>query len=294
MFADLYCSFPSLACYDGAADGAASATVTGADGGSAGASATGADGGSAAGGTELKFNQTQVNKFLAEERRKAEAHWKAQNKALLEEKETKINELLADKNLTVAERDRLQADYTKVQNDLKEHRSEKETMLRERKAAEDALKTQVQELDGRAKSWESRYSESTIKRELQEAAVKNNAVNADQLVKLLKPDTKMVPVMDEAGKPTGEYTPVVELDVVKDGKSTKVQYSPAKAVEYMKSQTAQYGNLFRSNVAAGVGGNAKPADSLGSGPIDPANLTQEQYEEIRKDPAKSAAMFGRR
>ena len=220
MFADLYCSFPSLACYDGAADGAASATVTGADGGSAGASATGADGGSAAGGTESKFNQTQVNKFLAEERRKAEAHWKAQNKALLEEKETRINELLADKNLTTAERDRLQADYTKVQDELKEHRSEKETMLRERKAAEDALKyPESKEFEGKAKSWESRYSESTIKGELQEAAVKNNAVNADQLVKLLKPDTKMVPVMDEAGKPTGEYTPVVEMEVVKDGKT---------------------------------------------------------------------------
>jgi hypothetical protein len=294
-FLDLYWSAPTLACYDGEggdAGGQAVGQTGGQAAGQAGNQAAGQSAGEQSG--EAKFTQKQVNQFVAEERRRAEAHFKAQNKTLLEEKESRINELLADKSLTTAERDRLQGDYAKVQDQLKEYRSEKETMLRDRKQAEDALNTRVKELDGRAKSWELRYTESTIKRELQEAAVKHNAVNADQLVKLLKPDTKMVAVLDSAGQPTGEYTPVVELEMVKDGKLEKVQLSPAKAVEYMKSQTAQYGNLFRNSVAGGVGGSAKPAESLGSGPIDLANLTQSQYEEIRRDPAKSAALFGRR
>jgi hypothetical protein len=292
MLRDLYCSIPTLACYDGAADAgaAATATATGAAAGGATATATGA-----VAGDEPKFTQKQVNAFLAEERRKTEVHVKTQNKVLLEEKETRIAELLANSQLTTAEKERLQADYTKVQEDLKSYRTEKETILRERKASEDALNARAKELEDRAKSWESRYSDSTIKRELQEAAVKNNAWNADQLVALLRPNTKMVAVKDAAGQDTGEYTPVVEIDVTRDGKTAKTQLSPAKAVEYMKSVPAQYGNLFKSGAAGGTGTNNLPAGSPGmSSAIDLNNLTQAQYEAIRKDPAQSAAVFGRR
>ena len=85
------------------------------------------------------------------------------------------------------------------------------------------------------------------------------------------------------------------MEIKKDGKTEMM--TPTKAVEWMKSLPAQFGNLFKSGAATGIGASSSssssPAGQSGpSGAVDLSTLTQEQYEALRKDPKRFAAIFG--
>jgi uncharacterized protein YdiU (UPF0061 family) len=250
-----------LSCYDGeepAADAAAAA---------AGSTAPVADG-------VKTFNQDHVNKFLADEKRKTDA----KVKQMLAEKQGLVDKLLADKNLSEQDRATLQTEKEALQSQLL---TKEEKLKAEKKAVEDNLTAKVKEIEAKAAQWETRYTESSVKRELQEASVKGDACHPEQLVALLKPMTKIEAIKDAAGNPTGEYKTVVEMEETKDGKTQTVQYTPEQAVAAMKALPAQYGNLFKTPAVGVVGGNSAPAFVPGSGQIDWANLTQSQYAELR-------------
>ncbi len=232
---------------------------------------------------DAKFTQNDLNKILAEERRKADA----KVKSLLGEKQVHIDKLLEMKNLTEQERAALQTEKEELQRQLL---TKEERLKAEKKAVEDTLNAKVKEIETKATAWEQRYVASSIKRELQDAAVKGDAFNPGQLVAMLKPMTTMEPVKDASGNPTDELAPVVTIE--KDGKPT--QFTPEQAIAYMKTVPAQYGNLFKAKSVPGVGANSQPAMLPGSGEIDWNNLSQAQYEALRgKNPALPAGK-GRR
>jgi hypothetical protein len=252
----LYESPIFLSCFDGEADAAAA---------SAAAAATPPAAPVVADGVKT-FNQEQVNAFLAEEKRKTDAKFKT----ALTQKQTLIDQMLADKTLSEQSRATLEAEKESLQTQLL---TKEEKLKAEKKAVEDSLTAKVKETEAKATEWETRFSESTVKRELQEAAVTGEAFNPTQLVTLLKNSSKLEPVMGADGKPTGDHKTVVTLD----GKT----YSPAEAVAAMKADVAQYGNLFKTPSVAGAGASSAPAFVPGSGQIDWANLTQAQYEQLR-------------
>ncbi len=230
------------------------------------------------------FTQDEVNTFLAKERKKGESTLKQ----IAEQHEKNLKEAMDQKGLTEAKKAELQAQLDEVQAKLySAEELHKQQLAKLRNDSDQAAK----QAQAKAQEWEQRFTSSTIARELQEAAVKHDAFNADQLVALMKPATKMVPVTDAQGQPTGEYQTVVEVN--KNG--TKELMTPVKAVEWMKSLPAQFGNLFKSGAAGGAGSNSAPANAPGqSGPIDWANMTQAQYEALRKDPQRSKDMLGSR
>ena len=247
-----------LACYEGEDAAAAEAAAA-----KAAADKAAAD---AASANKATFNQDQVNKFLADERRKSEAKYKA----VLAEQATSLEQLLATKTLTENEKAAAEAKLEEVQNTLL---SEKQKLEKKAKDIETQLGAKLKEQETKTKDWETRYAQTEIKRELQDAAVKGDAFNPSLLVTVLKPMTRMVEV-------NGESKPMVEMDEVVDGKVTTVQYSPEEAVKKMKSLPEQYGSLFKTNVKAGVGGSTT-GDTTGSGAIDWKNLTGEQYRKLR-------------
>ena len=268
-----YSSPVFIACFDGAeppADPPADAAAT-----AAAAAAAAAANAAAANADHRSFNQDQLNKLLAEEKRKGEAKLKA----VLTEKQTLVDKLLTDKTLSDQERTALQAEKEELAKQLL---TKEERLKAEKKAVEDALNAKVKDIEAKATEWETRYAQSSIQRELQEAAVKNDAFNPSQLVTLLKPMTTFEAVNGADGKPTGEYKTVVTMD----GKT----YTPAEAIAAMKAVPAQYGNLFKAAGVPGVGGSSAPAGAPGgTGVVDWGNLSQAQYEEMRgKNPALPA------
>jgi uncharacterized FlaG/YvyC family protein len=265
-----YRAIPQLACYDNEpnADAAADADAAAAAAAAAAADVT----------KPTMFTQDQVNKFLAEDRRRNEAAHKAAQKQLLQKQEAEYNALLASKSLTEQERDALNESLESVQKQLL---SEKEYAARELKKTQDALTAQKITAEQAAKDWETRYRDSAITRELLDAAAKNEAYNAAQMMRTLKSSAKLVPLDGS----TGEFQVVVDLADEVDGKPVTTQLPPDAAMKRMKELPALYGNLFKANVVSGIGGNSNTAGQPAghAGTPDFKNMTPAQYAKLRKE-----------
>jgi len=222
--------------------------------------------------------QAEVNEYVAADRRKTDARYKAQLKAELQKQEATYNSLLTNKNLTEQERDSLRASLDDVETQLF---SEKEKAAKDKKKLEDSYTAKLTEVEKNAKGWESRYKESSIKRELQEAAVANDAFNVRQMIDLLRPKTELFEVVDTDGKPTGEYQVLVELELSVDGKPTAMKLTPVEAVKKMR-EDAGYSNLFKANVISGLGKDTGGTPGT-HGTVDIKNMSQADYRKMRKE-----------
>jgi len=260
---------------------AAAAAATVAAAGSAGSGTGGGDAGKTGdgGSTGKPFDQDDVNRFLAEDRRK--------HQAALAQVELKLTEALTDKDMTEATRKALEDNLSSIQGQL---RTKEQQLALEKQQLEESHGTVVIDLKKKVEFWENLYRDSTVERSLQDAAVKNEAFNADQIVVLLRPQTKLLEEVDEeSGKPTGTYRPMVTMKDVdpKTGEPATMVRTPAEAVKRMKELPETYGNLFKSGVVSGIGaGQATSGTALGKGgKVDVRKLTPQQYRELReKDP----------
>jgi hypothetical protein len=268
----LYFSCAQVSCFDGEVDNGGDPPAGAASGGAGGAA------GGTAGGESKTFTQDQLNAILAEDRRKHQAQ--------LTKVEESYKQLLANgQNLSEQERKTLEENLATVQGQLRT--KEQQTAI-EKKELLDQYDKKIKESEERAVQWETKYRNSTISRELKDAAVSGEAYNPDQIVSLLRASTKMVEIVDEVSKKsTGEFKTVVEFsDVNPDtGEPVLTLRTPAEAVKRMRELPETYGNLFKSNVVSGLGGNSStaglPAGS--NGRIDPSKLTTEQYMKLRKE-----------
>lgn len=298
---ELYLSLGLVACFDGDGDGdgAGGGDGDGAGDGQAGEGAGGA--GASVGGTPSSpagkpgaggqqsgkaavFTQEDVNRFLAEEKRK--------NRATLAQTEAKLQEALADKSMTEATRKALEENLAAVQGQM---RTKEQQLAHEKKQLEDTHRNELTELKKKLVFWEGLYRESTIDRALQDAAVQNDAFNPSQVVIILRNNTKLLEEVDErSGQTTGKYRPVVYMDGTdqKTGEPVQLNMTPAEAVKRMKELPDVYGNLFKSGVVSGIGAGTATGGVPGKGgKIDVTKLTPAQYREIR---SKNPELLGLR
>lgn len=229
---------------------------------------------------EKTFTQADVNKFLADDRRKAE-------KQRLE-LETRLTALSTDMSLSQAERDRYKQNVSDLQAQFltKEERQKAENeqvVVRLREEAEAAAK--------KASSWETLYTESTITQALQSAAIKGDAYNPSQVVVQLRNQTRLIEKMDEHGKSTGALVPVVDITAIdkETGQVKRMQMTPDEAVDHMKSHPQDWGNFFKSNIKDGVGTSNGTGDDT-SGTLDPSTLSTAQYLALRKKNPKALGL----
>lgn len=256
-------SKPWYACYDGEGDADAAAAATAA----AAAAAAALE-------NEKVTSQAELNAVLKREKEKfrkdreklaAQLEEHKKNSQLTTEQkealETQIEEL-RNANLTVEERARHQ--LTKAEKDAK---------------------VAIETANNQAKLWESRFQDLKIGHEISSAAVVHEVLgNSVQFVEaLLRPATRLVPDLDEAGQPTGTFTAKVKFpDVDKDNKPVILDLPVPDAVKRMKELPEKFGNLFKGTANGGLGGGT------GTGGKKPnvANMTTAQYMEARKkDPA---------
>lgn len=231
----------------------------------------------AAAAREKAFNQEDVNKFLADDRRK---HVDKYNKL-----EQTYKTMLADKNLATEQRGKLESELQDLQ---KTFRTKAQQAEYERKQVEEQLTNEMAGYKEAAGKWEGMYKDSVIQRSLQDAAIGAEAFNPLQIVNLLRSNTTMRPAMDPEGvEIENEMIPMIDFPDKDDttGESVTTLRTPQEAVQRMKEMPELFGNLFRANVVSGIGAGAATGGvtSGEGGRVDVSKLTTEQYRRMRKE-----------
>lgn len=214
-------------------------------------------------GGKTAFTQEDVNKFLADDRRK--------HRAQMEKLEQQLAGLSENSQLSEKERAELADSLEDVRKQL---RTKEQQAAIEKRSLEEKYQAQLKEATEKASQWESRYTNESIGRALADAAVQGEAFSPTQIVELLRSKTKLV-----------EGVPMVDFPDThaETGESIVTQLSPADAVKRMKELATVYGNLFKSNVVPGVGGSSRADGFSGSGKIDPSKLSPAQYRKVRAE-----------
>ncbi len=261
--------FPVQISYEGE-DGDAAAAQAAADAAAAAAEAKAAEEAVAKGGDANKtFTQDQVNKMLADDRRK--------HKAQVDKHVTELEQLKKSKSLNDQERQNLTSKIEELQNSVltKEQRAAKE----QEKLKKD-LESTTQQLTADRDAWKTRYHTSQIKQAITGEAAAHKAFDPDALIAILGPATRLVEVLDEESKPTGDFVPKTRFkDKDKEGKEVALDLSVPEVVQRMK-ENPRYGYLFESTAKAGLGGSSGQGGR--GGEVDPSTMSTEQYREWRK------------
>lgn len=210
------------------------------------------------------FSQDELNKILAEDKRRHQQQF--------QKLEKQLSDTLTSAKLTNEERTKLEESLEDVRKQL---RTKEEQAKLEKKQLEDKYTGELSQLAKRAEAAEQRYVDSTIARSLQDAAVGGDAFSPNQIVTILRPMTKMV-----------EDKPMIDFPDIsaETGEAIVKQMTPEEAIKRMKQLPETYGNLFKSGVVGGIGaasatGGLTPGSN---GKVDVSKLSMDQYLELRK------------
>jgi len=216
------------------------------------------------GGGERKFTQEDVNKFMAEEKRKQQEKYV--------QLEGSYQDLLKNQNLTKEDRDSLQAKLADVQA---AQRTKDQQIEFDRRQAEEKYETELKAASERGNLWESKYKSEKKSRALLDAASIADAFNPTHIVALLAPDTELKDI-------EGELVPMVNFPDIdeKTGASIRTLRTPADAVKRMQELPKIHGCLFKSNVVSGVGSGQATVSNTGD--VDYASMSAEDYRKNRE------------
>lgn len=215
------------------------------------------------------FTQDEVNKMLADDRRK--------HKAQVDKHVEELQQLKKSKSLNDQERHNLTQKIEELQNSVL---TKEQLAAKEQEKLKKTLETTTQELTADRDSWKTRYHTTQIQQAITSEAASHAAFDPDALIALLEPKTRLVEVIDDDGKGTGQFVPKTKIqDKDKDGKPVTIEMTVPEAVSKMKEQ-AKYGYLFKSTANAGLG--AGNQGSGRGGDVDPSTMSPGQYREWRK------------
>jgi hypothetical protein len=223
-----------------------------------------------AGNADQTFTQDQLNRILADDRRKHQQKYSALEK--------QMQSLAEDKNLEQQQREELQASLEEIQA---QRRTKEQQIAHDAQKAKREYEERLKKAEEDAKNFRTMYEDTVVTNALMMAADPEEVTNRDLIVRLLKPQTAIRDITDEDGKPTGQKAPLVELEDVDvtTGKRITTLRTPEDALARMKELPTQYGGLFRANVVSGIG-SGTATDGVKSGSGDGLDLS-----EIAKDPA---------
>lgn len=188
------------------------------------------------------FDQEQVNKILAEDRRKNQK----QRDGLISE----LKALRESSQLTDVQKEQLETRIEQLQN---ETLTVQELAKKDKEKLSKEFDKEKTKIVGERDFWRSAYSEEKILRELQDAASEHKAISPQQIMNMLKPNTKLVEELKD-GKPTGRWvTKTTLVDHDDKGERLTLELSATEAVKRM-SEMPEHWNLFNSGAIGGTGG----------------------------------------
>lgn len=266
-------SIPMVTVYEGEGDAAAAAAAK-ATADAAAAAAAAAGGGA---GDDLPVtNQDQLNTVLKREKEK----FRAANDKLIKQLEAVQND-----SRTSAETKAM------LETQLEEMRRQNmSTEERARLEKEKLQKDHTQKLEAatqEGQTWRGRHDNLQIGYDISTGAQQHEVIGSGVqfLEAYLRPRTKLVERLDSENRPTGKYDTKATLIIQKDGKPVEVEYNVGDAIKQMKDMPEDFGFLFKSSAAAGLGaGTGTP----GKKP-NVATMSPEAYMEARK---KNPAALG--
>lgn len=261
-------SLPTFACHN--ADGA------GGGDGSGGAGGTGGGSGNqpVVSPPPKTFLQADVDRILAEDRRKHQL-----KQATLA---TELEQLRSKASLTEEEKTALSTRIEELQN---QSLTKEQQLTRDLEKSQGDLKTTQESLGKERDTWKDRYAGLLVEQHITHAAVTHKAYNNEQVLDLLRPKSKVAPVMGADGKSTDKFQVVIKFDDVdvKTKEPVTLELSPADAIKRMTELPERYGNLFQSGVQPGVG---KTRAGGTTGEPDVSKMTPSEYREYRKTRGK--------
>lgn len=228
-----------------------------------GGDGAGAGGDGSGGGAGKTFTQEDVNTIVKREKEKQAAKHREALKAQLDE----VNQLKDAKELTEAQRKKLEERAASLEADLmtKEEKAaaEKSRSDKEHKAAMEAV---AAERDG----WKGRYEKERKDTAIMAAASKHKAYNPSQLLALVNPLTLLVQRLDEKTKEPipGVFDTVVKTAIEEDGKFIEKTMSVDAYVERLKGLN-EFANLFVSDRPGGTGYRPGTGGSKGKSDLTP-------------------------
>jgi hypothetical protein len=165
-----------------------------------------------------------------------------------------MNALRARADLTQEER----TDWERRVEQLNDTLLSKEEMAaKEAQKAKELHEQKIYDMNQEIGLWKERYTDSTIKRSLWDAAIQYKAFYPEQIVSILDRNTRLVEELFD-GKPTGRLIPSVRFsDVDKEGKPLTIELAPEKAIQRM-TEIGKYQNLFEGSGTGGIGRRSHP------------------------------------
>jgi len=254
-------SFDRIMEGEGSGAGAGAGTGTGAGAGAGTGTGAGAGEG---GNTPQTYTKEEVAKMIEQERTRGE---EATRKTI-----TELEKLKKDHGLTAQQKQSLETKITELNETLM---SKEELARKEQEKLKNQYTTDITAAKQSAEAWERRYKESTIAREISDAAASSGAFDPDQIAAMIRGNARVVEVQDAEGNPTGEFQTKVKMPTLdKDKKPAILDITVQEAVKIMKDTPEKYGNLFKDTANNGVGGQGNTGSR---GTMDPSQMTPEQY-----------------
>jgi len=190
------------------------------------------------------FTQQQVNDLIAKEKGKIQQRY---------DKRIKELETIRDsKNLSSEEVAQLNKQIEEMQSEFK---TKEQLAIEEANKAKKTYEKDLSKAQEQATDWQNRYTNMVIKSAIVKASAVNEAFDADQIVALLQPNTRLADVLDEQGKKTGDLEPKTKfIGLDEESKEIELDISPSDAVKRM-TQMDKYANLFKRAAVGGLGAN---------------------------------------
>lgn len=232
---------------------------------------------------EKTFTQEEVNGIIQARLAKVEDKSKQEINELL----TKLEKLEQSVTLSDTDRETLQSEIKALKNSKL---SVEEQRAREVEELQKALQSTTENLTKRELEIRREYEDYRITQELREAAIANDARTPEQLIRLLKSGTRIKPVLDDQGKPTGQSQVLVEVEEkTKDGQIIHVEVPPMEAIKKLRLMSDVWGNQFNSRSRPGLdemshGERYTPGDD---------KLPLKDFEAYKNSPARKKFIVGK-
>lgn len=199
------------------------------------------------------FTKEQVEKIVQERL--------ATSSKAMEKIKGEVDALRQRSNMSAQEKKELEDRLEQIQN---ETLTKEQLAANEKKKADSAHKKQVESLTADAQKWQKLHTDSTIERDLLDAAVDNDAFKPSQLVQLLRTQSALVDELDAEKQPTGRLVTQVTIEGKDEkGKSVTLKLSAKDAIKQMKDME-EYENLFKYEGSGGFGNTNRSTGGSGN------------------------------
>lgn len=219
--------------------------------------------------------QAEVNRILANDRRKNADSNKLASKKLIDQLEsakaaahTSATEKVEIQNQI----DQLKATFQTTEEQLKERLD----------GWEKKYNGDTANLTKDRDTWRVRHDTNLKRVDIAQAAVKHKAVSTGQIEAMLLPLTSVIEELDADQKKTGNFISSVQFPTVdKEGKPVKLTLSVDAAVKKMTEIPDLYGNLFQNGAAPGAGSGQGNRTSGSNGIPDLDSMNPADYAKNR-------------